>query len=812
MIMGEIDEADRLFSYAVWLHQSGDLASAERIYQQIVIKNSLHAEAIHLMGVIAAQKGQTQDAINLITRSIDIDSNNSNAFKNRGLAWHQEGVLENAAKDFLRAASIDPANLEAKHRYGSALLEMHQYEGAATCFEELIRLGNSNPTIYNDYGNALQALHEDDAAVAKYKKAIELDPGYADAYYNLGILYQTSKQFREAISQYDEAIRIDPGNCEAHNNRGLSLEGCGQPEDALFSYDLAITINSQYAEAYVNRGNALLDLRQFDLAITSYNQAIYLKPKQAEFYIARAGALCEMGRHYEALKDYDSAIGLNPQLIDAYVDRATALTHLRQYRTAAIDYKKALTLNAKFPYLIGMKLHADLMMCDWDKYHESRFELNGKAQDSRQVVTPFHSLTIIDSPELQQKISKDYVEDKFPRLELIHDLKEVSQQGGRIRVGYFSGDFRSHPVANLLIGVLESHNKKQFETFAFSFRPPTNDDICKRLTSCFDHFHDVEGLSDQAIVKMARDMQLDIAIDLSGFTQHSRTGLFAQRVAPIQVNYLGYAGTMGANFMDYILADETVIPRENMKFFDEKIAYLPNSFMPSDSSRVISRKVFTREELNLPKDSFVFCCFNNSYKISPDIFASWMNILKAVDNSVLWFSKNNEDARENLLKEARKYNIAPERLIFATVIDRMDEHLARYRCADLFLDTSPYNAHATANDALWAGLPVITYLGKTFQSRVAASLLSALDMPELVAENMVEYQNLAVELAIHPSSLLSIRAKLGRNRLTHPLFDTPLFVRHIEAAYLAMYERCCSGLTTEHLYIGSNAKIGRLEI
>jgi predicted O-linked N-acetylglucosamine transferase (SPINDLY family) len=351
-----------------------------------------------------------------------------------------------------------------------------------------------------------------------------------------------------------------------------------------------------------------------------------------------------------------------------------------------------------------------------------------------------------------------------------------------------------------MAGLFEQHNKDKFELFAISFGPATKDEMQQRLALSFDQFVEVQNRTDKDIAALCRSLEIDIAIDLKGFTQDSRVGIFSHRAAPIQVNYLGYPGTMGTDYIDYLIADKVLIPEASAPYFTEKIVYLPNSYQVNDAKRRISDTVFIREELGLPASGFVFCCFNNNYKIMPDTFDSWMRILQRVDGSVLWLFEDNPTAALNLRKEADLRGVNPERLVFAPRLP-LAEHLARHRAADLFIDTFPYNAHTTASDALWAGLPVLTRTGESFASRVAASLLIAIDLPELITSTQEEYDALAIALATHPERLLAVKQKLARNRLTTPLFDTGLFTQHIEDAYTQMYQRYHAGLEPDHLYV-----------
>jgi hypothetical protein len=366
-------------------------------------------------------------------------------------------------------------------------------------------------------------------------------------------------------------------------------------------------------------------------------------------------------------------------------------------------------------------------------------------------------------------------------------------------VGYFSADYKNHPVAFLIAELFELHDRDQFEIYAFSLVKAC-DAMSSRLQKAFDHFIDIDGMSDIEVAKLARDKSIDITVDLSGFTTDCRTGIFSHRAAPIQVNYLGYPGTMGADYIDYIVADKILIPPDSQSHYSEKVIYLPNSYQVNDRKRLISERKFTRQELGLPEHGFIFCCFNNNYKILPATFEGWMRILKVVEGSVLWLFQDNAWAVDNLKKEAQKQGIDAQKLVFA---DRMplSEHLARHRQADLFLDTLPYNAHTTTSDALWTGLPVLTLQGQSFASRVAASLLSAIGLPELITSSQEEYEALAIELALNPTKLADIKLRLVNNRLSAPLFDTPLFTKNLEAAYTKMYDHYQNDLKPEHIFI-----------
>ena len=418
---------------------------------------------------------------------------------------------------------------------------------------------------------------------------------------------------------------------------------------------------------------------------------------------------------------------------------------------------------------------------------------------NEKVVNPFALLALSDDPFLHKKCSEIYAQNMYlPNFELGSIPKAA--KGERIRIAYFSPDFRNHPVSFLTSELFEIHDRSRFEVFAFSLQKvPISDEMNIRLRKGFDRFIDVDNMSDLDIAKLTRELGVDIAIDLTGLTQHSRTGIFSYRAAPIQVNWLGYPGTIGADFIDYIVADKIVIPEAHQQFYAEKIVYLPGTYLVDDSKRTASTRVFTREECGLPENAFIFCCFNNDYKFNPQVLDSWSSILLAAKNSVIWISENNQYFRENIATEFESRSIDSDRIIFAPRVELMADHLARLTLADLFLDTRPYNAHTTTVDCLKAGIPVLTLKGQSFPSRVAASLLNAIGLPELITSTQEEYEALAIELAMNPPKLEDIKAKLAKNRLTAPLFDTPLFTKNLEAAYIKMYERYQADLEPDHI-------------
>jgi predicted O-linked N-acetylglucosamine transferase (SPINDLY family) len=441
-----------------------------------------------------------------------------------------------------------------------------------------------------------------------------------------------------------------------------------------------------------------------------------------------------------------------------------------------------------------------MSVCDWSGFAADVNRLAAGIEAGEVVSPPHQVIVLLDSVPLHYKAAHIWVQAAHPANPGLPGISR-RRRLEKARIGYFSGEFYPHPVPALMAQVFEAHDRSQYEVIAFSYGAHSQDEFGMRLERGVDRFIDVREKSDRDIALLAREMGIDIAVDLAGHTGRSRTGIFTWRAAPLQVNYLGYAGTMGADYMDYLIADGTVVPEGHESYYAEKIVRLPNSFLPHDSGRVIASTVYSRDELGLPSTGFVFCSFNNSYKITPEVFDSWMRILARVPNSVLWLSQNNETVVDNLRREALRRGVDVERLIFAGHMPSPADHLARHRAADLFLDTRPYNAHATAIDALWAGLPVLTLPGSGFAARVAASLLKAVQLPELIATSVGSYEAMAVQMAEDPRFLAAIKEKLARNRLDSPLFDTPRFVRHLESSYARMLERLHAGLPPEHIHV-----------
>jgi protein O-GlcNAc transferase len=683
-----------------------------------------------------------------------------------------------------------------------SLLQAHDFAGAEKNLLKVLKHQPGHVGALNTLAILLARSGKHAQAEKHFLRAIQVFPSSDATYYNYGITLRVLGRLAEARDMFDKSLAINPSSSDAWNNRGVVSSNLGDLQSSINDFDKAILLNPGHAAAYANKAKALAQLKRGEEARAAYAQAIAISPLLPEASLGLGQVLSQLGRHGEALAAYDRAISLKPDLAEAWFGRGVAFLALRQYGEAYAACDQAIRLMPELEYALGKWLHAKMHCCLWDDIENAYQRVLTEVSKRRKAASPFNLLSIPSTLSEQKIAAETYVADNFPP---ISDESESSHasHSGKIRIGYFSADFHRHAIPYLMAQLLELHDRSKFEILGFSFGPSADDDVRRRLTAGFDQLIDVKDKSDDEIADLARNLQVNIGVDLKGFTDHSRTGIFAHRAAPIQVNYLGYPGTIGANYIDYIIADRILIRPEEAEFYSEKIAYLPHSYQVNDRTRRISDRRFTRDELGLPADAFVFCCFNNCFKITPDVFRIWMRLLTKVDGSVLWLLESNVWAVQSLRAEAARYGIGSERLVFAGPMD-LPNHLARHASADLFLDTFYYNAHTTGSDALWSGLPLVTRLGDTFAGRVAASLLNAIGLPELITRTSDEYERLALELSINPDKLFLIKQRLMENRLTYPLFDTKLFTNHIESAYEKMWERHRMNLKPDHLFVDAS--------
>ena len=692
---------------------------------------------------------------------------------------------------------------EKIHSLIGQALELLQSGKPAEAEKSLLKILNldSNSLPALEILGVIKGSNGEHADAAKYlSKAVKINPGNPSLHYNLAKSLSECGRDAEAIPHHEQVLGMAPNNPDAWLNYGKSLASIQSNHAALDAFNKALSIQPNYFEALLNQGATLNELKKHGDALAAADKAISLRPDFAQAWLNRGVSLKALNQLDAAIACYDKAISLQPNLAEPYSNKATALKDLKRYPEALTHYTRALDINPDMPYLRGEILHLRMKIGDWTDFDQSIQTLTQEILANKKVVMPFAALALFNSEEMNYKVAQ-IATDGVNNTIKTHQTPLPKYGNTKIKLAYYSADFRSHPTSYLMSQLFKLHNRDQFEIYAFSLlNGGEGDAMRKQLIPYFDHFIDVDNLSDQEVVNLSREHKIDIAVDLGGQTMDARTGIFALRAAPIQINYLGYPGTMAGQHHDYIIADAVTVPEGNQQFFSEKIIYLPNSYQVNDEQKEISSRTFSKEELGLPSNKFIFCCFNNNFKITPEIFSIWMNILKRVEDSVLWLFEDNDFIKKNLAKEAEARGVSGDRLIFAKRIGQQD-HLARHRVADLFLDTLPYNAHTTASDALWCGLPVITVMGNSFPGRVAASLLNAIGLPELITHSLAEYELLAIKLATNPAELQTITSTLEANRLQMPLFNTALFCRNLESAYCKVYERYLNDLAPDHIFL-----------
>jgi predicted O-linked N-acetylglucosamine transferase (SPINDLY family) len=841
------------------LYESGSLVEAQALYAEVLGTDPRQFESLHLLGVIAMRLGEPARAVEWIGRAISVEPGKAAAYCNRGLALERLGMHEAAMADYAMAITLDPrfwggyfnrAKLqralgrledaltsydaviernarctEAWNNRGEVLLTLRRWEAALESSDRAIALAAQCAEAHHNRGLALGALERWQSALASHEAAIALRPDLAGAHRARATVLLALERPEAAAASYERAIALEPQDADALCNLGAALLKLGRSDAASERFDAAIEIDPANLAAHFNRGRLLQDRQQWQAALEGYDRVLSIEPEYAAAHLNRGVVLEGLGRWPDALASYDRVIALDGSLAEAEFNRGNVLERLRQPQAALESYDRAMSTKPALEFLRGQRRHTKMQLCDWEGFESDLTELVAQVERGAPACPPFAFLALSGSAVLHRRVAEIWARERClsggplpataaatataaaaatatDTATAIATATATTTRGRseRIRVGYFSADFHHHPVAALTAELFETHDRRHFEIIAFAFGPNKQDAMRKRLQLAFDQFIEVQHQSDSAIALRARRRQLDIAVDLGGYTRNSRPGIFAARAAPIQVNFLGYPGTLAAPFMDYLVADRTLIPPAQRPHHAEKVLFLP-SYQPNDSTRRIAGGPAEREAHGLPATGFVYCCFNNSFKITPRVFDVWMRILKRVPASVLWMRSAGLNAIANLRREAVARGIGPQRLLFAQRLEAMEDHLARYRLADLFLDTWPYGAHTTAGDALWAGLPLLTCAGEGLAGRVGASVLASIGLPELITTNVQEYESLAVALAADGGRLGEFTRRLAERRLVAPLFDIRSYTKNLEAGYAAMRERHRAGLPPADIHI-----------
>lgn len=713
------------------------------------------------------------------------------------------------------------------------------------------------------YTSGVEAFNKNEfsTALSLFESALQQNSGFAQLWYNLGLCCGKLGRFQESLTHLNQALVLKPDYSEAKILRdgiaeslqariqqhaakpvadiseklkaGLELQNAGKldeaenifheiltdnpndvpslfslggiehnrknPEKAVTYFERAIALNPNFSPLWYNLGIVQQSLKKFDQALASFDKALSLDPMNVEVMTNRGGLLAEMKRHKDALLNYEELLKIDPNNQKALCNRGILLTDVKFHDLAIHTFDRLYQLNPDYEFAAGLLCFAKMHACQWDNLEELGKAIVQGVKDGKKVSQTLPLTAISADPQIHllgaRIFGKHYCQTQQPMW-----CGEVYKHK-KIRVAYVSPDLREHPVGHLTTSLFENHDKSRFEIYAMSLGFDDQSQIQKRMKAAFDQFIEVRHLRSKEIAAMIKSMEIDILVDMAGYTADSRTDIFAYRPAPVQINYLGYSSTMGLDFIDYIIADRYIIPEDSRQFYSEKVVYLPDTYLPTDAKVQIAETTPPREHYGLPPAGFIFCSFNHDYKINPAMFDVWMRLLQHKPGSVLWLMKLNESAERNLRQEAARRGVDPARIVFATRVDRIEDHLARYKMADLFLDTSPCNAHSTASDVLRAGLPIVTFRRQAFAGRVAASLLNLLGLPELVTDSLAAYEKLAMQLADDHELLQSFKTKLLNNLVTSKLYDTAAYCRNLEKAYELVWQRCQRGEAPDHISV-----------
>lgn len=677
---------------------------------------------------------------------------------------------------------------------GVEAMERSDFETSAQEFQRSLAYLPGRPSTLINLQAVLVKLGRFDAALSMKPDILRIDPNAAEVYINCGNAYRARHEWTYAYDEYSSAILLDSSKEEAWSNRGAVNVEMQQPEAAEADFIRALSLNKNNPDVLNNLGALYNSLRRFDDAYRVLMKSIELKPKNPEAENNLGNLYLDLHKYSEAAYCFEKSLRLNPQNAGVHFNLGDALTALKKFEIALRSYEKAIGLDPTIKWLKGRRLLTAAKICHWPGFAVDRLAIINDIESEMPVITPFDALCLYSNPAILKRCAEIYVQ----RTCVANRVTIPAYLHKKIRVGYLSCDFREHAVSYLILGLLESHDIERFDILGFDIGTNDRSPVRDRVVASFKNFYELSHLSDIEIAKKIRDCEVDILVDLTGYTRGARTKVLAHGAAPIQVNYLGFPGTMGANeFIDYIIADDVLIPSGFDKYYSEKVVYLPNCFQPNDSNRLIGLPK-DRTSYGLSKNSFVFASFTQAAKINEETFTIWLQIIRRTKDSVLWLIRESDTQEKNLKEYAARHGVLADRLIFSGVLPYSD-HLARYRLVDLVLDTVPFNGGTTTSDALWAGAPVLTCSGDAFSSRMSASLLSALGAPELITSSLEEYSRVAVDLACRREKLSEIRQKINKNRETSNVFDSKSIANRLEAAYESMYKRYEQGLPPNHI-------------
>ena len=732
--------------------QAGRTAEAEHLFREILRADPAHGYANSMMGALRLQQDRASEALPFLATAARHLSDPGTLI-NYGLALDRLGRSEEALLAFDRALALNPALFAAHYNRGNALL-------------------------------ALGRLAE---AVAAFDHAVALNPDIAGAHFNRAEALRRQDRFSEALAGLERAAALAPGDAAIANSQGIVLRRLDRLEEALAAYGRALASNPNHVEALYNRAMALEAAERSAQAVTDLDRLIALQPRNVDALVSRAGLLGRLGRREAAVADLAQVVALDPGNADAHLTRAALLFEMRRPREALEEFDAFAKLRPDDPLGVGGIAATAAELCDWDRMAAVDALVDDGLRKGILAMPVQGLLAMRDDPALLLKGAQNAVATWVPSPPPLPLWRGTPYRHDRIRLTYVSSDFRPHPMALVLLELIERHDRARFDVTGIAMGPDDGSAVRARWAAAFDRFIPVPDHNQQRAARLVRELETDIALDCTGHTADNLLRVFCQRPAPVQINYLGFPGTIGGDFMDYIVGDPTVLPFSRQPFFSEKIVHMPDCYMPADTKGRPPAPIPDRAAVGLPPTGFVFASFNYSWKLKPPVFDVWMRLLQAIPGSLLWLKEIAPQVTANLKAQAARRGVDPARLVFAPRLP-FDQHIARHRVADLFLDTLPYNAHVTGCDALWAGLPVLTCQGESFASRVGASLLKAAGLPELVTTSLEDYEALALTLARDPALLAGYRRRLVENRDRCALFDTDRYRRGIEAAYVRVWE------------------------
>ena len=733
-------DIDTEFTKAIQYHKSGQLCKAEEIYKRILEVNPNHSDTLNLLGVIASQSGNNDIAVNLINKAIQYNHGNPVYYYHLGIILRNQGKSIEAINSYQKSLEIKPDYVESHNNIGVVFIELGELSKALSCFQKALEIKPEYAEAHFNLGTVFKRQDKQAEAISSFQRALEINQNYTEAHNNLGAMFKEKGDFVEAISCFQKALEINPEYAEAHYNLGIVFNSQNNRAKAVFCFQKALEIKPEYADAYHNLGNIFIELGRLTEALSSYQKALEIKPDHAK-------AFSELFYQLQQLCDWNKLEGMTAKLDD--------------FTTKALDKG---TKTAETPFL-NLSRHID----------------------------PPRNFAVAQSWSGDIARAMSSLNVHFP-------FEGRRSRKNKIVVGYLSNAFRNHAMAYLTLSLYGLHNRDEFNIFCYSYGEDDGSYYSTRIRQDCDKFVDIGNLNNADAARCIYDDQVDILIDLRGYTKGCRLEISALRPAPIQVRYLGLEGTTGADFFDYIITDKIVTPEDHAQYYSENFAYLPHCHQINDYAQTISNKYWNRADFRLPEDNFVFCSFSQGYKIEPVMFGTWINILRQVPEAVLWLQRKNEITEKKLRHEAESKGIESSRLIFSEKLPK-DQHMQRLELADVALDTRIVNGAATTSDALWSGVPVITLRGNHFSSRASASMLTALGLPELITLTLKDYESLAINLARNPCKLQLIRQKLKKNRLVEPLFNTTRFTRNLEKAYKEMWKIFAAGETPRQIEV-----------